>query len=320
MSRYITYQALKVSAGSIVMYNRYEEIEAPKYKRQYNVNNLAKGTPKGELSKKNGKRIREMVVNLHAAINRNTIKKQIQYNVNAKPLSFITLTLSEKQKHPDKWIKRHMLDRFVITLNRANCLHRYIWKAEAQKNGNLHFHIITPDYIKKEYIQKVWNKIQYECGYLDTYIHFHKHKNAPSTEIKACKNIRHTAGYAAKYIAKEENSRLIEGRVWGCSDRLRSMKTPTVMSDKEIQDVLTDAVRSGELILKELEHCNIYIGDIYKLMQNKSYKLQKYYCNEVQRNWLSINDEMKINYVNTEIKSNLQCVIKPTQLKLWENN
>lgn len=261
-----------------------------------------------------------MVLNLHTAINKKVLQNCIYKNHAAKPLSFITLTLSSKQNHTDKEVKRNMLDRFIVTLTRKGYLKQYIWKAEAQKNGNLHFHVITPNYIKKEVIRSTWNEIQFDNGYLDTYIHYHGHGNAPSTEIKACKNIRHTAGYVAKYISKKGDSRLIEGRLWGCSDRLRSLKTPTIIASNHIKDVLHKGVMSGEIQLKELEHCNIYIGDMYNFMANNSPELMQYYCAEVERNWKHCIEIKKEIVVNTNIIPILHSGKKETQLKLWQSN
>ena len=55
-------------------------------------------------------------------------------------MKFITLTLSDVQAHTDDSIKEHMLQPFLYWLQRYyNC--SYVWKAETQINGNIHFHI-----------------------------------------------------------------------------------------------------------------------------------------------------------------------------------
>lgn len=297
----------------------YERIRAPKHPRIYNIKNLTRGQFNGEISDKTAKRLKDMVINLHTTINAKTLKSCIYKNTQAKPLSFITLTLSEKQKHDDNWIKRHMLDRFLVALQRKGKLRNYIWKSEAQKNGNIHFHIITSDYIEKNTIRSTWNAIQNDCGYLDGYKYIHKHGNAPSTEIKACRNVRHTAYYVAKYISKKGGSRPIKGRLWGCSDKIRLLKTPTIVADMYIQSMLRNAVDSGKLVLKELEHCNIYTGDVYKFMADKSPKLAEYYVNEVLRNWNRFNDISEKRFVVTESSSTFVRPQTKGQIKLWEN-
>jgi hypothetical protein len=318
-SAFAVYQEIKVDTNSAIMYNRYECITPQKNKRIYNIKNLARGTTKGVLSDKNSKRIKEMVVNLHTAVNRKMLNYCMDRERKIKPLSFITLTLSQLQKDDDKYIKRHMLDRFLITLQRKGILKQYIWKAETQQNGNLHFHVITPNYITKEVIRYTWNEIQFDNGYLEMYIQKHGHGNAPSTEIKASKNIRHTAGYVAKYIAKKEGSRLIQGRLWGCSDRLRSLRTPKVIVDNVMQKALRKAVYTGKLIVKELEHCDIYIGDIYKFMHTECPHMQKWYISEVERNWNNIIEDIEQKFAYAENNSTFECAQTNVQLKLWQN-
>src|SRR5690606_39568338 len=59
-------------------------------------------------------------------------------------LSFITLTLPSPQGSiSDKEIKRGPLRMFIQKMGRRYGMYNYVWKAEKQKNGNIHFHITT---------------------------------------------------------------------------------------------------------------------------------------------------------------------------------
>src|SRR5213079_1819998 len=51
-------------------------------------------------------------------------------------LAFLTLTLSERQKHTDQYIKEHLLQPFLYWLDRSHKA-SYVWKAESQLNGNI---------------------------------------------------------------------------------------------------------------------------------------------------------------------------------------
>lgn len=117
-------------------------------------------------------------------------------------LSFITLTLSDDQKHPDSYIKNKMLKAFIDGMRRRYPALSYVWKAETQNNGRLHFHIITDHFIPSSYINYRWNKIQWNHGYLHKYLNKNNHLNAPSAEIRKVKNDKDLAKYMRKYMLK----------------------------------------------------------------------------------------------------------------------
>lgn len=286
----------KITPGSIVCYNQYERYEPRKFERVYNVKNLSRGKYLGHLSLKNEKRICELVINYNAANNKKQIQKIITTGKKSKPLTFITLTLSALQHHGDKEIKREMLDRFIIAMQRNGKMRSYIWKAEAQQNGNIHFHIVTHSYIQKEFISNTWNKIQLDKGYLNTYRWLHGHCNAPSTKIEACRDIRATAYYVAKYMCKKGNDRAISGRVWGCSDNLRMLRTPKLICDYNLDMALRNAVEAGRIYFKQLEHCVVYTGDIYKFLTDLSPRNAAFYVKEVEKNWRYVHSIVLKNY------------------------
>lgn len=144
-------------------------------------------------------------------------------------LVFLTLTLSEEQKDTDKWIKRHLLNEFFIILKRHVDFSHYFWKAEKQKNGNVHFHVIVDKYIQKEKLQKIWNRIQEKNGYTQKYFSVHGHHNPPSTDIRKIDSMKNAINYVMKYVtknSKDENEKDIklDGRVYGCDDDLRILE------------------------------------------------------------------------------------------------
>jgi len=172
-------------------------------------------------------------------------------------VSFVTLTLPSKQKHDDNFIKRFLLGDFIQIIQRKYRCRNYIWKAEAQKNGNIHFHIMCDTYLpnvarvrsrRQGRINEVWNAICARYGYLDTYkrdrlndyrkgklteaqIHWQKAFNwsvPNSTDVHPLKSKTKPESYINKYIAKpEKDRRAIEGRIIGCSDRLKEIESYT---------------------------------------------------------------------------------------------
>jgi len=121
--------------------------------------------------------------------NRTLNGKIIEYN----NITFVTLTLPSKQVHTDTEIKEFALNQFLIELNtwfrkgdereaKANMPKKrefvYIWKAERQENGNIHFHIVMNRTINWTVIQYKWNRIlnrgtvkgcENPFNYVDTY-------------------------------------------------------------------------------------------------------------------------------------------------------
>jgi len=84
-------------------------------------------------------------------------------------LPFITLTLSSDQVHSDQEIKRRCLKPFLRELKRKWHCERFLCRAEKQKNGRIHFHILTDRWIPWQEGRNVWNRCQEILGYVTNY-------------------------------------------------------------------------------------------------------------------------------------------------------
>lgn len=179
----------------------------------------------GSVSKKSAKRIR-------AAINWLLFfsKKKSVYSLKEKKsftfvLSFITLTLADEQKHTDEYIKNRMLKPFLKWLIRQGCV-CYVWKAEAQSNGRIHFHITVNQFVHWKSIRKKWNQIQSLHGYHKVFTKGTNEIGVNGTDVHSVKNEKEAAAYMAKYMTKDEiaeGKRAITGRLWGCSQNLSNI-------------------------------------------------------------------------------------------------
>lgn len=175
-------------------------------------------------------------------------------------LSFITLTLSSEQKHSDTYIKEHMLQPFLLWMQR-NYKASYVWKSEAQLNGNIHFHITTDVFIHWKSIRAKWNNIQQKHGYIKTFQEGIHNEDPNSIDVHCVKNEKDVAKYLATYCSKKSSitekdwekiqrlnitpqfcwciydpklppqaqnktwyRRIITGRLWGCSEALSKIK------------------------------------------------------------------------------------------------
>lgn len=147
-------------------------------------------------------------------------KKYYEFKIN-----FITLTLASRQEHNDNKIKQHLLNQFLIECKRRWGVNNYIWRAESQKNGNIHFHICTDRFIPWLELRNTWNRIQNKLGYVDRFHVKHGHHNPNSTDIHSIKRIKNIAAYLAKYCTKNSDHRAITGKLWGLSTQLSKLKS-----------------------------------------------------------------------------------------------
>ena len=152
-------------------------------------------------------------------------------------IAFATLTLPAKQIHSDNEIKAKCLNQILIELKKYHHVKNYIWRAEKQKNGNIHFHILVDKFIPHQELRDRWNRIVNKLGYVETYRNemqsWHRdgfrvrknllrtwplrkqkaayergartHWNSPnSTDIHSVQKVRDLKSYITKYVTKNE--------------------------------------------------------------------------------------------------------------------
>lgn len=128
-------------------------------------------------------------------------------------INFITLTLPSEQKHSDQEITSKCLGNFLDVLKLKCKLEHYLWRAEAQSNGRIHFHLVTDKYIHYESIRKWWNQSTEILGYVSEFEKKIGHRNPNSTDVHSVKHVKRLASYLSKYMCKN--------RAFGCIGELR---------------------------------------------------------------------------------------------------
>lgn len=171
----------------------------------------------------------------------------------------ITLTLSQFQTTDDKYIKRNMLQVFIKDLQYNFNVKYYFWKAEKQKNGNLHFHLLIDRFIPMRHIQKSWNRIQKKQGYLNNYYKDKGHYNAPSTHVKSIYKSKNKVQYVMKYVSKDDSEKIIEGSVFRFSKGLIKLSPLTSVNEDLFSIELKDYLDKNTL----REYRNEYAALIY---------------------------------------------------------
>lgn len=284
---------IRITKFHIVRYD-FDQDKRPKTEKELaNEANLADNEIKGELSKKARQRLINCVSNMLGALETGSKGVGKLYKRNKHLPTFVTLTLSSRQVHTDEFIKRHMLNRFIAILRDNGYCEGFVWKAEKQRNGNVHFHLLLPNYVPHDYIRKVWNYIQNDNGYIAEYrrIQKDKHKNGfyydikmekkwprieqykaynygistnwsnpNSTDIHSLRKVRNTTAYIAKYMGKKEQDKKekVSGRLWGRSDNVEQLQAPQSEVNETLATELMALEGEGYLETTETEYCTIY--------------------------------------------------------------
>lgn len=164
-------------------------------------------------------------------------------------VNFLTFTLPASQdKIEDKQIKV-CLDNWIKRAKRKHKLNSYVWRAERQANGNLHFHMITDVWIHYEKIRNDWNDCLRPTGLIEKFKAKHGHENPNSTDVHAVWKVKNLTQYFVKYMSKEHKNgeAPIQGKIWDCSQNLKRKDNCWMMLEGEVQENFDYIMRRDEI-------------------------------------------------------------------------
>lgn len=125
----------------------------------------------------------------------------------------------------DNRIKDFCLNHFLTILREKYKVSKYLWKAETQRNGNIHFHIVIDQFIHWKVLQYVWNRVLSKTTLIDDFEKKFGHRNPPTIEVHAVKKITSLRRYLTAYLAKsEDRKRKIDGRRWAASETCKASR------------------------------------------------------------------------------------------------
>ena len=210
-------------------------------------------------------------------------------------LQFVTLTLPSRQVHTDQEITKNVLGTFLDRCRKVGLLSNYVWRAEKQKNGNIHYHLLTDTYCSFSMLRNLWYISLRKYGYMQAYqdkfanMSFEEYKglsfnNNATPSVVAARYARGTRNgwseppcidisqvtspesvnaYISKYISKDsEDANLhVAGRNWGQSDSIRDAGKAW-KQDKEFAKFWYNA---GTAILKR----EIILHDYFSMIKCK---------------------------------------------------
>lgn len=196
-----------------------------------------------------------------------TYCKQLQKSVKFR-VNFITLTLPSCQIHSDETIKSKCLSPFLQELSNKHQVDRYLWKAERQSNGNIHFHVTINKFIHYSVIQHTWNRIVNKLGYVDRFQNKHGHRNPHSTEIKSVKNVKRVAAYLAAYLTSKKKNDLIKGRFWSVSESISKYHPVGIYEDNPAFHQINKIIAAHNPPHLYTEHFSLHFLDICSIVQS----------------------------------------------------
>src|SRR5262249_35417663 len=134
----------------------------------------------------------------------------------------------------------------------------YIWKAEAQKNDNIHFHITTNTFIHWKSIRRKWNEIQGKHGYMKKWTEGNVRNDPNSTDVHAVIKTDQIAKYMVKYMVKNETDRRkITGKLWSCSAALSKISCSIDEHDNNFNEAADKITRQSEI--RKLDHATLFL-------------------------------------------------------------
>lgn len=221
-------------------------------------------------------------------------KSQILFNpVTSKniyfKISFITLTIPKQTTSLDaRYCYTNLLKPMLRKLRTKYGLKSYVWKAELQKNGMIHYHITSNLFIIHTALRDEWNNILRRNNLL---VGFHLktgHYNPNSTDVHAVSKIRDMEAYLVKYVSKEyQNYSKLNGKVWDCSKNLKENPYFTTIRDSVYEEKLKQAECKREVKVFTGERFRIFKFTTKlaaTLMNDNDYKEYFNYLNKI-RTW-----------------------------------
>jgi hypothetical protein len=254
-------------------------------------------------------------------------KKKVYSKVQSKYITyrivFVTLTLPSRQVHTDKEITNTCLNQLFTELKMYHNVKRYVWRAEKQANGNIHYHILFNQFVEWSELRKRWNRICNKLGYVDEYQRTMKEfyskgfrpsnnvndkrtveqqrkafvigqksdwTSPNSTDIHDTRKVTNLKKYVGKYMAKqpevnidnikdEKDVRIVEGRLWSCSQDLSKVSGCQLVEDWELSDALDEIVQISKCKVFKDTYFSVIFIDFHDLIKYSSGLLYRYFAN-----------------------------------------
>lgn len=182
-----------IGSSSLVLFDKYYGDRCRSKMPLSNKNNRL-------VSSKQANRIRYYVNLLIDCSKRKKVFSKVHNRYFSFKVNLITLTLPSVQLHTDKEIHERCFKSFIRAWKQLSPELIYIYKAEVQDNGNLHYHLTTNTYIHHRTLRNLWNLYIDKLGYVSR----SGIESPNSTDVHSVKKIKSLASYMVAYFSKKD--------------------------------------------------------------------------------------------------------------------
>lgn len=158
-------------------------------------------------------------------LNKAKVKKKVlafaALKQSQKFLAFYTMTFPEGL--PDRYI--YTIHNIALTRIRKHIKNfNYLWVSEYQKNGTLHFHMITNNFMNVKVVNHYYKKAIQNCLAANPHlpVEFNP-KLYNGVDVRRIFNVKGASCYITKYVTK--NNETFERLPWNCSSSISRLFT-----------------------------------------------------------------------------------------------
>lgn len=170
-------------------------------------------------------------------LNKNKVRSKIlAYSKLRKSQIFMAFySISFPRGLSDEVIRR--IHNTVLTrIRKLDKLFSYIWIAERQKNGTLHFHMLTNRYFNIRIINYMYARaIHNQIIKLSLNEFNYDYKKYNGVDVKMVSSIDSLSKYLTKYVTK--NNELYDGLCWNCDSSVSALVTHIYLNDNEFKEL-----------------------------------------------------------------------------------
>lgn len=254
---------VQIRNNSVILYDKYVgpgSTSGYNMKRAVNMKEQRQKAYSGSLSSGARKRLRKAINLFCQATPTKFVSNPYTGARYPFRFGFLTLTIADTAKnHTAAETYKACLEPLIQWLRRTLKIKMYVWVAELQKRGQIHYHMLLPDFVPWQEIRNKWNYYQLRAGYLDGFREKYGHSDPNSIDIHATKKIKNAEQYLSKYLTKGGNVDVPQsGKVWDCSDNLKNAKFFEHTYSNEIARRCWELWEARKLQRVDTDHCIIF--------------------------------------------------------------
>lgn len=240
-----------------------------------------------------------------------------------KPI-FLTLTIPN-QTLSDKECNRFLLNEFLTIIKKYFPIKLWLWRAEVQNRGALHYHLILDCFLPISFVRKLWFNLLYKNK---------QHGSVDNWEVasRICwvnviNKIDSIKFYLQKYLIdidkrqiervnkhdKKTVLRAINSREWGCSDLLKDVNTIYKNATPlMVENIEKSCIEKKSIIAKSMKTiADIFIFKKFEKIGKGLYNKIEKTCNLIKENNYRLVMQIEFIYNNSNFKpSNIVDIVQ----------